>query len=364
MNLQSQIELIADEIADERCILLLGPQLCTNEAGQDHETCFKTQISESGLTLDYDADRFLRFQDSQNKRLYIRRFKNYFLNSELPLPNHYLQLVQMPFHLIFYASPDLLLRRAFSKQGIPYRFAYYDKGAAPAEVEKPQQNQPLLYNLFGNIEEDDSLLITQHDLFDFIFAILDDKKLPREIKNAIRRAKMFVFLGFDLERWYMRLILRLFELHQPDILTYLSQAEQETQAFYIDQFDAQFLDLGSLALIKKLHQQFQQKGQLREVQERGENPIIRKLHELTERNQARAALQTLKSFYKAQSNDEAEDQYSRILLHSARLQDLEDKQSDGELTPQEFQAEFNRINKAVLRSVRSLKTYLDERPQS
>jgi hypothetical protein len=71
--------------------------------------------------------------------------------------------------------------------------------------------KPIIYNIFGNINDLNSLITDYDSLYDFLINILKaDQEVPLQLKNILGNAKAFLFLGFDLRKWYIPLIIRKF----------------------------------------------------------------------------------------------------------------------------------------------------------
>ncbi|HWQ83658.1 MAG TPA: CHAT domain-containing protein, partial [Anaerolineales bacterium] len=72
----------------------------------------------------------------------------------------------------------------------------------------PTPERPLVYHLFGRIDEPDSLVLTEDDYFDFLIGITGNKDL---IPSAVRRAladTALLFLGFQMDDWNFRVLFR------------------------------------------------------------------------------------------------------------------------------------------------------------
>ncbi len=73
---------------------------------------------------------------------------------------------------------------------------------------RPTAQRPLIYHLFGNLEEPDSLVLTEDDYFDYLIGVTSNKDL---IPAVVRRALVdtaLLFLGFQMEDWNFRVLFR------------------------------------------------------------------------------------------------------------------------------------------------------------
>jgi len=68
---------------------------------------------------------------------------------------------------------------------------------------------PVVYHLYGSLEEPSSLILSDSDRLDFIVAVVSDEPpLPPKLKSMFRDPeRSFLFLGFDLVQWQFRVLL-------------------------------------------------------------------------------------------------------------------------------------------------------------
>ncbi len=73
----------------------------------------------------------------------------------------------------------------------------------------PDENRPLVYHLFGRINECDSLVLTEDDYFDFLISVCTETELiPTKVWKALTDTSLF-FVGFRITDWEFRVLLRL-----------------------------------------------------------------------------------------------------------------------------------------------------------
>ncbi|MCP4285190.1 MAG: CHAT domain-containing protein, partial [Gammaproteobacteria bacterium] len=73
---------------------------------------------------------------------------------------------------------------------------------------RPSEARPLIYHLFGSLEEPRSLVLTEDDYFDYLIGVTGNKDL---IPAIVRRALVdtaLLFLGFQLDDWNFRVLFR------------------------------------------------------------------------------------------------------------------------------------------------------------
>jgi hypothetical protein len=72
----------------------------------------------------------------------------------------------------------------------------------------PTPDRPLVYHLFGRLNEPDSIVLTEDDYFDFLIGVTRNRDL---IPSAVRRAladTALLFLGFQMSDWQFRILFR------------------------------------------------------------------------------------------------------------------------------------------------------------
>src|SRR6185503_4126776 len=89
---------------------------------------------------------------------------------------------------------------------------FYHKNNAAKVIATPSKENPLIYNLLGDLEVEESLILSHKDLFDYFMSLFGNFKLPDALQTSIVAAKHIIFLGFKFEKWYAQLLLAKFDL--------------------------------------------------------------------------------------------------------------------------------------------------------
>jgi hypothetical protein len=81
----------------------------------------------------------------------------------------------------------------------------------PSVLEKdvsysPNPDQPLVYHYFGRLDVEDSLVLAEDDYFDFLIG-LEENTVNSAITGALTNSSL-LFLGFQMEDWNFRVLLR------------------------------------------------------------------------------------------------------------------------------------------------------------
>lgn len=73
---------------------------------------------------------------------------------------------------------------------------------------QPTPERPLIYHLFGRMDDPETIVLTEDDYFDFLIGVTRNKDL---IPSAVRRAladTALLFLGFQVDDWQFRVLFR------------------------------------------------------------------------------------------------------------------------------------------------------------
>jgi SIR2-like domain/CHAT domain len=103
-----------------------------------------------------------------------------------------------------------LLQQALLEQGkkpVTGWFRWTDRVAEePRRKPEPTVGEPLVYHLFGRLDDPDSLVLTEDDYFEWLTAWIDRKKLiPSAVKAALTKNAL-LFLGYRLDDWDFRVV--------------------------------------------------------------------------------------------------------------------------------------------------------------
>ena len=205
----TDFQLCLSAINQGNCILFLGPQFSMDNDGNKmfREIRKRMEGNSRFRDLDFGYDNLFIFKDkkpsSTNKMRLNMAIKNYYKTVQ---PHSiYSAFPQIPFSAIISLSPDLFIRDAFEADKINFKYFSHKGNFETKEVD---EKLPILYNLFGSIEDENSLITTYDNFFNFFISVIgEEHKLPLELQNRLTEANFFVFIGFDLTKWYIPLLM-------------------------------------------------------------------------------------------------------------------------------------------------------------
>lgn len=131
----------------------------------------------------------------------------------------YSTLAGLPFPIYITANPDSLLEMALEEAGKQplVRYSHWNPRliTPQAVLEKDQPlaispQTPLVYHLFGVLEDRHSLVVSEDDYFEFMMWVNNlsaPLPLPNEVLGAWR-LNALLFLGFEMSEWSFRVLFR------------------------------------------------------------------------------------------------------------------------------------------------------------
>jgi TIR domain/SIR2-like domain len=129
-------------------------------------------------------------------------------------------LAALPFTLCVSTTPDRFLLNAFAqatdKKPI-YAFHHFqpdptrarERPAPRSPPESEPEKHPLIFDLYGSLDEPDSLVLTENNLLDFLVSVARQTPAlhPYVSSQFSDLAVSFLFLGLGFHQWYVRILL-------------------------------------------------------------------------------------------------------------------------------------------------------------
>ncbi len=129
----------------------------------------------------------------------------------------YKALAQLPLPIFITTNPDNLLTAALKETGKDPQIVlcpwndYVEQTESIYDQEPdyfPTPERPLIYHLFGELNEQDSIVLTEDDYFDFLIGVTGNKDLiPPVVRRALTDTAL-LFLGFQMDEWNFRVLFR------------------------------------------------------------------------------------------------------------------------------------------------------------
>lgn len=207
---------VIDTLEAQKCVLFIGGGLFTangNTMSSALEEYLEVNKENHPYIRQYNSDGFYLFKKNRYRRKIIESMKDFY-NQSFPESEELIKkIAQLPFTMVVTLTPDNILPRTFDTLGLDYSSDFYFKSQkAPQKFEKPSIKNPLIYNLLGNIEEPESLVLTQNDFFDYLGSVFTGNTMNEDLRYELESAERYIFLGLPFEKWYFQLLLRVLSM--------------------------------------------------------------------------------------------------------------------------------------------------------
>jgi hypothetical protein len=210
-------KLVVNSIEISNCVLILGPFFGLNNQGIKIHKIVREQLDDNFSLDDEYQNLFILKQSPDNDWIVFSTIADLYENV---VPSEvYDKVARINFSAMLTFTQDIFLLNAIKKQNVEFIFKYFSANNSKQKEDgficQSQQNSinteknniPVVYNLFGSYQDFNSLIINYNSFYKFLFAILgNDKTFPQEVITKLAEAQVFVFLGFDLKKWYVPLI--------------------------------------------------------------------------------------------------------------------------------------------------------------
>lgn len=350
------IEDLVDDLVEEKCVLLIGPEIFQIEEKSVTRYVHEQLLKKSGdhILYYYEQESLFLFKDENAKLSAPRTIKRIYRKVDVE-EGIFRRILEIPFHLVISLNPDTFLADFASKEkyGVAHQFSHFRfNGEGGQELHEPRKDTPLFYNLCGCVTEDESLVLDFEDLFHLLQAILGPNGLPNKLKSALRKARSFLFLGFDFEKWYSQLLLQLLTGERKGrrkLAINTTIADNQAKNFLLYQFRLEFLHQEQ-AFFRTFHEVCKRRGMLRELNSPGQTTSYdkRELKQLISKNEIAASINQLKSATMGTSLSDS------VILLEGRFSNWQSKYRGGTLFPRESEVILNQIREDLISIVNQM----------
>jgi hypothetical protein len=127
-------------------------------------------------------------------------------------------LARLPFPIYVNTNSDPLLTHALGQAGKQpvVEICRWNTGLAQQssvterdpDYRPDAEHRPLVYHLFGRLEEEDSVVLTEDNYFDYLIGVTSNKDLiPLVVRRALTDTAL-LFIGFQMDDWDFRVLFR------------------------------------------------------------------------------------------------------------------------------------------------------------
>ncbi|MBF4516994.1 toll/interleukin-1 receptor domain-containing protein [Flavobacterium sp. ANB] len=207
VEIENAYKTIARHITSPRgqCVLILGPELAINKDGIGYKTYFRDIMPNNSKY--FDLENLFYFNNSTDRYSIVNKVLEYYESVGDPVLIE--MISRIPFPLIINVNPDKAINRTYNCKGINFSGGYFTKDSKTIfnSIPLPSKETPVIYNIFGSIEADQSLILNHKKLYETIQYLLPKKSLPDNIELFLNEtASSFIFLGFKFDSWQYQLL--------------------------------------------------------------------------------------------------------------------------------------------------------------
>lgn len=229
-------ESVIETIASGSTILCLGAELFSTAGKTLDEQLGEELAGLDNVHLYGDGLFHLKGSGHMTSYTKIKQFFNRDFPALAPVME---QLAQLPISVVVNTTPDRSFQKACVKLGLPFQYDYHHPNKPAREPEEPRQEEPYLYNLMGDLDRRESMVLTHEDLFGFMESLMEGKSMPRVLRQTINTAYSFIFLGLPFGKWHMKVLLHFLQkdTNKQALKHAANEAfDTEVQSFMVDQF--------------------------------------------------------------------------------------------------------------------------------
>lgn len=215
---ETQWESLLWSLRQGQCVLLLGDE-ASRPGGRTLKSTLAGKLAqELGLPPTTPSpSAFLRYEEQEGRNALEARVGRFYRDEAGPPASLHRDLAVLPFTLLLTSCHETAVTEALAAAGRPPQVACYDFGGTPVPLASEGSiERPVVFHLLGSPERSRSLVLTEYDLLEFLVHVVSgNPPLPERVLSAIRDpAKTFLFLGFGVRHWHLRILLRVLELHR------------------------------------------------------------------------------------------------------------------------------------------------------
>jgi hypothetical protein len=340
---------LIEYIRSGQAALFIGPEVMLLE-GQPIQHVWRQRIFEkfkSRIAYHYEPEGLFLFSNKIAKNDAAQLLRKS-ANEQQPDEAVFQKIAQIKFPVVVSINPDTYLSDIAYKYGVRHRFSHFkSRSKGTEDVEEPHVDLPLFYNLCGSVNDDESVILDYEDLFRLISSSVSAPGLPIKLKEVLDRVRIFFFVGFQFEKWYTQLLLRLL-CGQEESMKYAANQQQvsdETRDFLFHQFQVEFLEKDQ-AFLDVLHQKCNENGLLRPLSDPASADEINLIRLIQTGKDLHAPLELLRQ------KTEKTPSFKDTTQLMGQYNNLMEEKRKGTLDSRDYFVQYNKIIDGILQLIR------------
>ena len=263
-------------LRDGSCAIVLGPEfyLLDGQEGKirSHNDIIHDDFLKDSKYVVEDGFFYSSENDDTEEISILRKIAEYY--SKLNVPDYYDSVAQLPFYMVISLSPDDLLSKAMISKKREHTFISFKKGSGLYQkniqeekwspmaelMTEASKSKPLIFNFQGICDDFQSIIFTYDSLFNFLYSIFPETRLPDNLRTEISKASTFLFLGFGYERWYLKIIFFILQKltkegrREKKAIFNFTHKHNKTVEFYKSKFQIKFFKESTFSFLQKLYE--------------------------------------------------------------------------------------------------------------
>lgn len=207
---------LLESLEEEKCILCLGPGLYSqeNEPRLEEQLANFLREKEKELRIRVYDDGWFHYLSGSHHVRAIKKVKEFYKQPTPRVESILEKVAAIPFHFILNFMPDYKMKEAFDNQNFPSSFqSYIKKQPYDKSVDLPTRDNPLVFNMFGEIDKPNSMVTGFDDFYQYLESVFERHSMAPQLLENIFEAEYFLFLGLSFDKWYMHLFMRILKQH-------------------------------------------------------------------------------------------------------------------------------------------------------
>ncbi len=213
---------IINGIEQQQCIICVGSEIYTRHLPENNRSKNLTErlseylnLHKNELNIKVQENAWFHLNPGGSDGPAYQAIKSFYNETEDQTSKSILEkIARIKFHLLLSLTPDYHLRQAFENQDIPYQFDSYVRNQPDKSLGKPDKDQPLVYNILGELDNRNSLVLTYDDFYDYLESVIKGNSMSQLIKDNMLDAQYFLFIGMPFDQWFVHLFMRVIKQHK------------------------------------------------------------------------------------------------------------------------------------------------------
>lgn len=353
---------IVQGIKDQQCIVCIGPGLFTlsdNSNEQAEQLSAYLRQHQELLKIRVQNNGWFHLQPGGSDGPAYQAIRSFYKKIEPDSKELLEMLTRLKFHFLLSLTPDLHLRQAFEGQQLPYRFDAYVRNMPDRNTEAPTAELPMVYNLLGEINNRNSLVLTFDDFYDYLESVFKGNSMSNMLKNNILDAQYFLFIGIPFDQWFVHLFMRILRQHKEPRTRFatglkLSKEELESTA---EQYNIKFIDSDITAFVNELYQRCEQEDLVKTPEsseaKSDDNAFFNELYKALSNNEFERISGKLKEVLRG-VGETGKPYLIQVIQLAGRFNELKEHESLGIINYDKQMEETNKIRKAYIDLIETL----------